>query len=101
MRIAFKGEHTIGEAAESMLSVLKLLRDKYGIANFKDVNLYLNLLDKEKHDVELMDANTCQAISLLEVFKSANDAKMHEKKNHLNLVIDNTKKKQSIDEDDK
>lgn len=93
MKIVFKGSHTAGEAAESVLSILKLFKDRYGIRNFRNLNLDLTLLDNQGQDVELVDASTSEILSVFEVYKSSTTEKTPKRIGHLTLVVDNTKKK--------
>ncbi|NQY41857.1 MAG: hypothetical protein HRT87_00700 [Legionellales bacterium] len=91
MKIVFRGKHTSTELLESISSVLGLLTDKYNVDKFIDINLEVRLLDHEEHDVDLIDIKTFEPITVFEVYKSANDAKVMQDKSNLTLVIDNTK----------
>ncbi len=94
MQIIFQGNQTSEEAADSLLSILKLFKDKYGIHNFRQMNLDVVLLDEQGHDVELIDATTSEIYGVFEVYKSTVLAQdpAHKKKPRLQLVVDNTKK---------
>lgn len=94
MQIIFQGDHSSEEAAESLLSILKLFKDKYDIQNFREINLDLVLLDNQGHDVELVDASTAEVYGVFEVYKSsvlAEEAATNDEKPNLKLVVDNTK----------
>ena len=92
MQIMFHGNQTAEEAAESLLSILKLFKERYGIAHYREMHLNLTLLDFEGHDVELVDAATSEVLGLFEVYKSG---ELEHAKNDsgpmLRLVVDNTK----------
>lgn len=94
MQILFHGNQSAEEAADSLMSILKLFKERYGIGNFREMNLNITLLDSEGHDVELVDAGTSEVLGLFEVYKTGeyqpkakNDSPM------LKLVVDNTKVK--------
>ena len=91
MNIVFRGKHTSTELLESISSVLGLLTEKYNVDNYIDINLQVRLLDHEDQDVDLIDVKTFEPITVFEVYKSANDAKVTQDKSNLTLVIDNTK----------
>jgi len=99
MDVIFKGKHTVGEAAESILSILKMFKDKYGIVNFRNIKLQASLLDHEGKIIDLVDAETSETLTVFEVYK-AEELPLEEKKHkhkhkhkHLRLVVDNTKPK--------
>ncbi|MBS0358420.1 MAG: hypothetical protein JSS53_04010 [Proteobacteria bacterium] len=105
MQIVFKGHHTTEEAAESMVGILKLFKERYGIQNFRQIFLDVTLLNQQGEDVELVDATTSEVLGVFEIQKSMPfDAPSFEKpkskskpalpskKSHLRLVVDNTKK---------
>ena len=97
MRIVFKGKHSVGEAAESVLSILKLFKERYGIECFKNINLDVALMDQQGQDVELVDSASNEVLSTFEVYKSLEEqAKMPKTQTssdhqYLKLVVDNTK----------
>lgn len=97
MQILFHGDHSAEEAAESLLSILKLFRDRYSIDNYRGMNLNVTLLNEEGEDVELVDIGSSEVLGVFEVYKSgvdeSNGAIPHDRGvPHLKLVVDNTKK---------
>lgn len=92
MQIMFHGNQSAEEAAESILSILKLFKERYGIHNYREMHLDLTLLDTEGEDVELIDASTSEVLGVFEVYKSGEyqHAKNDDHPN-LRLVVDNTK----------
>ena len=96
MRIVFKGEHTSEEAAESLLSILKLFRQNYGISNFREMDLEVTLLNSEGEDVELIDAVTSDVLGVFEVHQSTSEEYELDRIADtpcLRLVVDNTQNK--------
>lgn len=93
MQIMFHGNQSAEEAAESILSILKLFKERYGIGNYREMNLNLTLLDTEGQDVELVDATTSEVLGVFEVYKSGEyqEAKNDDAQPNLRLVVDNTK----------
>ncbi len=93
MQIIFQGSQTSEEAADSMLSILKLFKDKYGIHNFRELHLNVTLLDEQGNDVELIDATTSEIYGVFEVYKSTVLAQepVSRKAPRLKLIVDNTK----------
>jgi hypothetical protein len=94
MQILFHGGQSSEEAADSVLSILKLFKERYGISNFRDVALNIVLVDENGDEVELVDGSTSEVLGIFEVYKSSNmpDADLPKGKGHLELVVDNTKK---------
>ena len=93
MQIIFQGMQTAEEAAESLLSIIKLFKERYGICNYREMDLNVTLLDQDGEDVELIDSATSEVLGVFEVYKSTdavNDAKKEEKPK-IHLVVDNTK----------
>lgn len=93
MHIVFRGSHTADELLDSLKSVLDYLYDNYGIQDFSDLDLHLMLRDHYNQNVDLIDINTYQVISVFEVFKSSKNLVHEEGVPNLRLVIDNTKDK--------
>ena len=93
MQILFQGNQTSEEAAESLLSILKLFKERYNIHNFREMDLQVTLLDSEGEDVELVDSATSEVLGVFEVYKAdempENEEQMEE--NNLRLIVDNTK----------
>ena len=95
MKIKFHGNHSLEEAQESLSSVMQVLKDEYGIAHFRDMELTLILLNKEGEDVELLDVTTSEVLDVFDVFKMLEEEEEEKpvKAANLKLVVDNTKKK--------
>ena len=91
MKIHFHGQHTTEEAAESLLSILRLFSDRYGIADFRELELDMVLLNIDGEDVELVDANTSDILDSFEVYPSELDEVAQDSRPALKLVVDNTK----------
>lgn len=105
MQIRFYGQHNCQELADSLLGILMLFKQRYGISNFRDLALSISLLDENGNDVELVDGVTAEVLNLFEIYKSAEainsslkptsknpKTKTKVKNTHLHLVVDNTKK---------
>ena len=93
MHIVFQGEQTTEEAAESLLSILKLFKDRYGISHFKEMRLNMTLQDDTGEDVELVDSTTSEVLGVFEVYQSGQEPPeaKPEITPHLRLVVDNSK----------
>ena len=93
MRIKFHGQQSNDEVVESVMSMMKLFKDRYGIADFQEMDLDMTLLNQQGEEVELIDANTSEVLEIFEIYKSVNDIKNPRPKTQpkLQLVVDNTK----------
>ena len=94
MQVVFHGTHTAEEAAENLLSIIKLFRERYAISNYREICLDVTLRDENGDDVELVDASTSEVLGVFEVYKSTdmeNDDEQDEEYSPLRLVVDNTK----------
>lgn len=102
MQINFYGQHNCQELADSLLGILMLFKQRYGISNFRDLALSIVLLDQNGNDVELVDGVTAEVLNLFEIYNSSemvpplsskkSKISSKVKSNHLRLVVDNTKK---------
>ncbi len=90
MEIIFQGRHDSEEAAESLLSVLRLFKDRYHIGQFREMHLSVTLVDAEGQDVELIDSKTDEAYRVFEVCREGHGLGKAFGKPALKLVIDNT-----------
>ena len=90
MNIIFRGDHSTAELADSLISVLKLLREHYGINNYRDFDLQITLLDKHGEKVDLVDAETFSPINIFEIYKDQDLKRAKNEQTYLNLVVDNT-----------
>ena len=89
MHIIFKGQQNIKETADLMKNMLYLLNEQYGVEGFNDAAMDLTLLNEQGEEVELLDTETSEVLTVLEIYP-------HDSKElDLRLVVDNTKMKPS------
>jgi len=93
MQVIFQGDQNSEEMVESLLSIVKLFRERYGIQNFREVQLSMVLMDEQQDDVELVDSRTAEVFRVFEVYKSGESIRPISSMTmpSLKLVIDNTK----------
>ena len=93
MQVIFQGEQNSEEMLESLLSIVKLFRERYGIKHFREVQLSMVLMDEQLDDVELVDSRTSEVFRVFEVYKSGEAIKPISSQEipNLKLVVDNTK----------
>lgn len=93
MDIIFQGNHNSEEAAESLLSVLRLFKDRYQISQFREIHLTVTLVDDVGEDVELVDSESGKVYRVFEVYRKGCELSTG-RRNHavLELVVDNTHK---------
>ena len=91
MEIIFQGRHDSDEAAESLLSVLQLFKERYHIGQFREMHLSVTLVDEQGEDVELVDSETAEAYRVFEVYRQGHELTKGKKRPTLKLVIDNTR----------
>ena len=92
MKVVFQGDHSTEQAAEGLLGILKLFKERYGIKHFRKMRLNITLMDDEGEDVELVDTNSSEVLEVFEICKA--DKIPHPrrcKRPKLRLIIDNTK----------
>lgn len=89
MEIIFHGKHNGEEAAENLLSVLRLLKERYHIAQFHEMNLKLTLVNEDGEDVELVDNETSQVYRIFEVYRKGEET-LKKAPPPLHLIVDNT-----------
>ncbi|MCE3045840.1 MULTISPECIES: hypothetical protein [Legionella] len=95
MDIIFQGKHNSEEAAESLLSVLKLFKERYHIEQFREMHLTVTLVDDAGEDVELVDTDTMQTYRIFEVYRRGHELSTGRRTHPmLQLVVDNTKKQE-------
>lgn len=92
MDIIFQGNHNSEEAAESLLHVLRLFKDRYKIGQFREMHLSFTLVDEQGDDVELIDSETAKAYRTFEVYRHGYEIAGRKGSPMLQLVIDNTRK---------
>ena len=91
MQISFHGSYDTEEAIESLLSILKLFRERYGISYYNDMQLTVTLKDKSGEELELVDVNSQEVLSKFEVHKTPEKSPLENiSHKHLRLVVDNT-----------
>lgn len=91
MEIIFNGEHSGDEAAEHLIHVIRLFRERYQISHFREMHLAVTLVDAEGETVELVDSKTNATYRTFEVYRCGEELKSSRKFNRLKLVIDNEK----------
>ncbi|WP_419418974.1 hypothetical protein ACNVED_10520 [Legionella sp. D16C41] len=92
MEIILQGKHTNEEAAESLLSVLRLFKEHYQITQFREIRLTVTLLDDQGDDVELVDSETNQVYRTFEVYRKGCELESERTRRPvLQLVVDNTR----------
>ena len=91
MDILFDGRHDSTEAEESILSMIRLFRDRYHISQFREMHLSVTLVDEKGDDVELIDSETQEAYRIFEVRKQGHEFTRVSGRPALRLIIDNTK----------
>jgi len=94
MEIIFDGRHDGLEASDSLISVIKLFKERYKIGQFREIHLSLTLVDDAGEDVELFDSKTNQPYRVFEVYRDqkAYHFSQGRKQTSLKLVVDNTDK---------
>jgi hypothetical protein len=91
MDVIFQGNHNSEEAAESLLSVLRLFKERYNIKQFREMHLTVTLVDQQGDDVELVDSKTSQAYRTFEVYRKGHELKGQKGRPRLQLIVDNTR----------
>jgi hypothetical protein len=93
MEIIFQGQHDSEEAAEGLLGVLKLFKERYQIGQFREMHLLVTLVDEQGDDIELVDSETTQPYRVFEVYRKGYELAGHRGgETKLQLVVDNTRK---------
>ncbi|MCA0404464.1 MAG: hypothetical protein LCH30_11880 [Proteobacteria bacterium] len=90
MDIIFQGNHNSEQAAESLLSVLRLFKERYNIGDFREMHLVVTLVDKNGEDVELVDTETAEIYRTFEVYRKGAELGSQKKRPLLKLIVDNT-----------
>ncbi len=93
MEIVFQGKHNTDEAAESIIGIIRLFKERYQIQEFREMHLSLTLVDSQGEDVELVDSETSEAYRIFEVYRQEEEIRPGKGRPSLKLVIDNTKGK--------
>lgn len=92
MEIIFQGRHDSDEAAESLMSVIRLFKERYHIEHFREMHLSVTLVDEQGEDIELVDSETAEAYRTFEVCKQGQEQTRVTGRPSLKLVVDNTHK---------
>lgn len=90
MDIIFDGGHDTAEAAEQLMSVIRLFKERYNISHFREMHLTLTLVDDEGADVELVDSETMEVYRTFEVYRHGDELLKRRSQRRLKLVVDNT-----------
>ena len=91
MEIIFQGKQDSDEAIESLMSVIRLFKDRYHIGQFREMHLTVTLVDDQGDDVELVDSETAQAYRTFEVYRKGHELTGRRGQPMLQLVVDNTR----------
>jgi hypothetical protein len=91
MDIILQGEHSGDEAAQSLARVLQLFKERYHIAQFREIHLTVTLMDEQGDDVELVDSESNQAYRVFEVYRQGYELNDKKESPVLKLVVDNTR----------
>lgn len=92
MDIFFQGQYSNEEAAESLLNVLRLFKERYQIEQVREMHLTVTLVDNQGDDVELIDSDTAQIYRSFEVYRKGHELTTGRRARPLlQLVIDNTR----------
>ena len=89
MEIIFHGLHDSVDAVESLQGIIRLLNDRYHIAQFREMHLSVTLMDERGYDVELIDSETKQAYRVFEVYRQGNELVRPSGRPALKLVTNN------------
>jgi len=94
MEIIFQGLHDSDEAAESLLGVIRLFKERYQIEQFREMYLMVTLVDEYGDDVELVDNETNQVYRTFEVYREGYELQRRKQccLPLIKLVVDNTHK---------
>lgn len=89
MEIIFQGKQSMEDTAESVVSVLNLFKQRYGIESFRQLHLNVTLVDEQGDDVELIDSETSEVFKVFEICRDDEQRRQSTSPN-LQLVVDNT-----------
>jgi hypothetical protein len=94
MEIIFQGKHTVEEAAETLLSVLRLFRDRYSITQFREMHLKITLVNAKGEDVELIDNDSDEVYRTFQIYRQGHELSTGRPvAPAIQLVVDNTQSK--------
>jgi hypothetical protein len=87
MEIIFHGRHDSEQATESLLSIIKLLYERYQVGHFREMHLSMTLVDEQGEDVELVDSETDKALRVFEVYRERQARIKRRSRPKLKLVV--------------
>lgn len=87
MEIIFHGRHDSVEATDNLLSIIKLLHERYHIGGFREMHLSVTLVDDAGMDVELVDSETEEAYRIFEVYYQGSEVPRRVGRPLLKLVV--------------
>ncbi|GGI86065.1 hypothetical protein [Legionella impletisoli] len=90
MEIIFQGKHSSEEAAESLINVIRMFKERYQIQQFREMHLSVTLVDDSGVDVELVDSETAEPYRAFEVYREGAELTRRKSLPVLKLVVDNT-----------
>jgi len=91
MDVYFRDKQDTDDVADSIMSILKMFQNRYGIEQFREIQLSMTLVDSQGDDVELIDSVTNEVFKVFEVVKAGEEPKLcRSQKPQLKLVVDNT-----------
>jgi hypothetical protein len=90
MQVIFKGEQSCEEVLDNLLSIVRMFKERYGIEDFRELQLSMTLMDKQGDDVELVDSRTSEVFRVFEVHKTGEGIRPVQQPTQLKLVVDNT-----------
>lgn len=91
MEVYFRDKQQANDVAEGIMSILKMFSERYGIEDFREIQLSMTLVDSQGDDVELIDSVTNEVFKVFEVVKAGEEPKLcRSQKPQLRLVVDNS-----------
>lgn len=91
MDVLFEGRHDSDDAAEHLMSIIRLFKERYHISHFREMHLSVTLVDDAGADVELVDSETSEVYRTFEVYRNGAALKANKRPRRLTLVVDNTR----------
>lgn len=92
MDILIQGTHNTQALVDTLDDVLRMLKSRYHISGFNDIQIHVTLLDSHGDEVELVDTNTHQVYRIFEVSSQgpvlSTGRRIYPE---LRLVVDNTR----------
>lgn len=91
MEVIIQGQQSSEQVVESLLSIVRMFSEHYGIEHFRQVHLSMTLVDNQGDDIELVDSQTQEVFRVFEISKPNNEPRLIHAKPYLKLVVDNTR----------